>query len=88
MKWTRRILVASAATAAMVLPIVVPVARADAPAIGGFQMISNANGISFIYDQPSFGGQIKVITVVVRNASDLSRSLARQTSTFDVTTGS
>ena len=40
------------------------------------------------YDQPSFGGQIKVITVVVRNASDLSRSLARETSTVDITTGS
>ena len=55
MKWTRRILVASAATAALVLPIVVPVARADSAAIGGFQMLSKANGISFIYDQPSFG---------------------------------
>ena len=55
MKWTRRILVTSAATAALVLPIVVPVARADSPAIGGFQMISNANGITFNYDQPSFG---------------------------------
>jgi hypothetical protein len=54
MKWTRRILVASAATVALVLPVVVPVARADG-AIGGFQMIGNANGISFIYDQPSFG---------------------------------
>jgi hypothetical protein len=55
MKWTRRILVASAATAALVLPVVVPVARADSAAIGGFQMVGNANGISFIYDQPSFG---------------------------------
>jgi type II secretory pathway pseudopilin PulG len=41
------------------------------------------------YDTPtSYGGQVKVVTVVVRNASDLSRSLARETSTFDVTTGS
>ena len=44
MKWTRRLLVASAATAALVLPIVVPMARADSPAIGGFQMIANADG--------------------------------------------
>jgi Tfp pilus assembly protein PilV len=40
------------------------------------------------YDQPSFGGQIIVITVVVRNPSDLSHSLVRETSTFDATTGS
>ena len=40
------------------------------------------------YDTPSYGSQIKVITVVVRNASDLSHSLARETSTFDITTGS
>jgi type II secretory pathway pseudopilin PulG len=40
------------------------------------------------YDQPTGGGQIKVITVVVRAGDDLSRSLARETSTFDVTTGS
>jgi Tfp pilus assembly protein PilV len=40
------------------------------------------------YDQPSGGGQIKVISVVVRDASQTSRSLARQTSTFDISTGS
>jgi type II secretory pathway pseudopilin PulG len=40
------------------------------------------------YDQPTGGGQVKVITVVVRDASQTSRSLARQTSTFDVSTGS
>jgi Tfp pilus assembly protein PilE len=40
------------------------------------------------YDQPTGGGQIKVITVVIRAGNDLSRSLARETSTFDVTTGS
>jgi len=40
------------------------------------------------YDQPStFGGQVKVVTVVVRAANDLSHSLARETSTFDVATG-
>jgi Tfp pilus assembly protein PilE len=41
------------------------------------------------YDQPStFGGQVKTITVVVRAANDLGHSLARETSTFDITTGS
>jgi len=41
------------------------------------------------YDQPStYGGQIKVVTVVVRAGDDLGHSLARETSTFDVTTGS
>jgi hypothetical protein len=55
MKWTRRILVASAATIALVLPIVVPVARADGGAIGGFLLTGDANGLSFLYDQPSFG---------------------------------
>jgi Tfp pilus assembly protein PilV len=40
------------------------------------------------YDQPSsYSGQVKVITVVVRNASDLDHSLARETSTFDPATG-
>jgi len=40
------------------------------------------------YDQPTNGGQIKVLTVVVRAATDLGHSLARATSTFDITTGS
>jgi Tfp pilus assembly protein PilV len=40
------------------------------------------------YDQPSGGGQVKVITVVVRDANNVSKSLARQTSTFDISTGS
>lgn len=40
------------------------------------------------YDQPSGGGQVKVITVVVRDANNTAKSLARQTSTFDVSTGS
>jgi type II secretory pathway pseudopilin PulG len=34
------------------------------------------------------GGQIKVVSVVVRDANDVSRSLARETSTFDLSTGS
>ncbi|MGZ4128178.1 MAG: choice-of-anchor P family protein [Actinomycetota bacterium] len=54
MSWTRRILVATAATAALVAPLVVPVARADT-SIGGFQMSATADAISMIYDQPSFG---------------------------------
>jgi hypothetical protein len=40
------------------------------------------------YDTPSsYGGQLKVITVVVRASNDTSHSLARETSTFDATTG-
>jgi type II secretory pathway pseudopilin PulG len=39
------------------------------------------------YDQPTGGQQLKVITVVVRAASQTSRSLARLTSTFDSATG-
>ena len=40
------------------------------------------------YDQPTGGQQLKVVTVVVRNAALTGRSLARLTSTFDATTGS
>jgi type II secretory pathway pseudopilin PulG len=41
------------------------------------------------YDQPStYSGQVKVITVVIRNANDLGHWLARETSTFDAATGS
>lgn len=54
MSWPRRILVATAATAVLVAPLVVPVARAD-NAIGGFQMDATADAISLVYDQPSFG---------------------------------
>jgi hypothetical protein len=39
------------------------------------------------YDQPAGGQQLKVITVVVRDASQTSRSMARLTSTFDTSTG-
>lgn len=35
------------------------------------------------YDQPSSGGQLKTVTVVVRAGTALGRSFARQTSTFD-----
>ena len=46
------------------------------------------------YDQPrdtngsAIGGQIKVVYVIVRNASDVAHSLARTVSTFDSSTGS
>ncbi|MBW8741272.1 MAG: hypothetical protein ACJ747_12535 [Gaiellaceae bacterium] len=39
------------------------------------------------YDTPSGGGQLKVVTVVVRLSTDLAHSLARETSTFDPSTG-
>jgi Tfp pilus assembly protein PilV len=45
---------------------------------------------TYLYsDTPnSYSGQVKVITIVVRAANDLGRSLARTTSTFDVSTAS
>ena len=39
------------------------------------------------YDTPSGGGQLKTIAVVVRDGTNLSRSLARESSTFDPSTG-
>ena len=39
------------------------------------------------FDTPSFGNQLKTITVVVRNGDDTSKTLARVTSTFDPSTG-
>jgi type II secretory pathway pseudopilin PulG len=39
------------------------------------------------YDSPTGGNQLKVITVVVRDSAQTSRSLARLTSTFDSSTG-
>jgi type II secretory pathway pseudopilin PulG len=39
------------------------------------------------YDTPTGGQQLKVITVVVRDTAQTSRSLARVTSTFDTATG-
>jgi Tfp pilus assembly protein PilV len=39
------------------------------------------------YDQPTGGQQLKVITVVVRDAAATGTSLARLTSTFDSSTG-
>jgi len=40
------------------------------------------------YDQPTGGEQIKTVTVVVRDSNKTSGSLARETSTFDLSTGS
>jgi type II secretory pathway pseudopilin PulG len=39
------------------------------------------------YDTPSFGNQLKTLTVVVRDAANLSKSFARISSTFDPSTG-
>jgi uncharacterized protein YnzC (UPF0291/DUF896 family) len=39
------------------------------------------------FDTPSFGNQLKTITVVVRNGNDVTKTLARVTSTFDPSTG-
>jgi type II secretory pathway pseudopilin PulG len=39
------------------------------------------------YDTPSYGKQLKVITVVVRNPDDPTRSFSRVSSTFDPSTG-
>jgi type II secretory pathway pseudopilin PulG len=39
------------------------------------------------YDTPSFGNQLKTITVVIRASANLSKSLARVSSTFDPATG-
>jgi type II secretory pathway pseudopilin PulG len=40
------------------------------------------------FDTPSSGNQLRTIVVVVRDPSDLSRSFARVSSTFDQSTGS
>jgi len=40
------------------------------------------------FDTPSFGNQLKTVTVVIRDADDLTRTFARVTSTFDPSTGS
>jgi type II secretory pathway pseudopilin PulG len=39
------------------------------------------------FDTPSFGNQLRTVTVVVRNADDLTRTFARVSSTFDPSTG-
>jgi Tfp pilus assembly protein PilV len=39
------------------------------------------------YDTPSFGNQLKTLTVVVRDTANLSKSIARVSSTFDPSTG-
>ena len=44
-----------AAIAAVVAPVASSGARADAPALGGYQMTATADAISLLLDQPSFG---------------------------------
>lgn len=39
------------------------------------------------FDTPSYGNQLKTVTVVVRNNDDLTRTFARVTSTFDTSAG-
>lgn len=39
------------------------------------------------YDTPSYGNQLKTVTVVVRDGIDTTRTYARISSTFDPTTG-
>jgi type II secretory pathway pseudopilin PulG len=39
------------------------------------------------FDTPSYGNQMKTVSVVVRNPDDLTRTFARATSTFDPSTG-
>src|SRR5689334_22172116 len=39
------------------------------------------------FDTPSFGNQLKTITVVVRNGDNTAKTLARVTSAFDPSTG-
>ncbi len=41
-----------------------------------------------VYDTPTNGRQLKKVTVVVRDASSLSSTFAREASTFDQSTGS
>jgi hypothetical protein len=55
MSWTRRTITVAAALAAVLLLALPPAAQSDQPDLGGFQMRANADAISFIYDQPSFG---------------------------------
>jgi type II secretory pathway pseudopilin PulG len=39
------------------------------------------------YDTPTYGNQLKTVTVVVRNPDDLTRTFSRVSSTFDPSTG-
>ncbi|HLW16704.1 MAG TPA: hypothetical protein VKV69_05030 [Actinomycetota bacterium] len=55
MNWTRRMLIAAVATAAVAVPLVIPGARADTAALGGYQMNATADAISLLIDSPSFG---------------------------------
>jgi hypothetical protein len=39
------------------------------------------------FDTPSYGNQLRTVTVVIRDSDDLTRTFARVTSTFDPSTG-
>jgi Tfp pilus assembly protein PilE len=57
------------------------------------RLVTGADGRSYrvdtylYYDQPAGAQQLKVITVVVRDSAQTSKSLARLSSTFDSSTG-
>ena len=55
MNWTRKMLIAAVATAAVAVPLVIPGAHADTTALGGYQMNATADAISMLIDSPSFG---------------------------------
>ena len=52
---TRKLAALAAVATLAVSMAFVPAARADTPGIFGYTMTAEANAISFIYDQPSFG---------------------------------
>ena len=55
MKMTRRTLVMVVAATVVVAAFAMPGARADTPALGGFQMTATADAVSLLMDSPSFG---------------------------------
>lgn len=68
-------------------PAVVPIACDPSRVVTGADRRSYRMDTYLYYDTPSSGRQLKVITVVVRDAAETGRSLARLTSTFDAATG-
>jgi type II secretory pathway pseudopilin PulG len=68
-------------------PSVVPIACDPSRLVTGADGRSYRIDTYLYYDQPANGGQIKVVSVVVRDAAQTSRSMARLTSTFDPSTG-
>jgi Tfp pilus assembly protein PilE len=69
-------------------PLAVPLACDPSRAVAGADGRSYRVDTYLYYDQPAGGQQLKVITVVVRDPAQTSKSLARLTSTFDSSTGS